>query len=173
VIFSRSPLRIGLFVLEVLALIAVFTVPADVKIYAVVALVLLIGVTFVVQLRQFGVERSQLQQTIAAHPGKMVLRTTLTEFPGLPLLQRSRVALLFADRAGLSFRGLQGVEVARVSADSILSIELAPLDRRLRVRPAIVSRIDGEQVAFTVGLTQDEQAANVVAIRTALGRPAG
>ena len=60
-----------------------------------------------------------------------------------------------------------------VPADSILSLELAPLVPRSPVRPFRVTTIDGGTYDFTGPMGQDAQVDAVVALRRALGRSAG
>lgn len=94
----------------------------------------------------------------------------LLQLEGARMRDRARVRLVAADRDGLSFRTRKDVEVVRVAADRILSIELAPLDPRNRLRPARAALADGAPVEFWIGNDPDRQAEIIVALRTALGR---
>ncbi|MGN6502501.1 MAG: hypothetical protein ACTHKX_06315 [Pseudolysinimonas sp.] len=124
------------------------------------------------QLLRFRAEARALAQLVASHPGQTVRPTSLREFPGLGRVEQTRVVLVVAGPDGLSFRDLHDAEVARVLAERILSLELAPLQPRQPVRPAILTTVDGT-VRFTVGVTDDQRLDAIVAIRTALGRAAG
>jgi hypothetical protein len=124
------------------------------------------------QLLRFRAEARTLAQLVAAHAGQTARATAVREFPGVDRRDLLRVALVVADREGLSFRDLRDVEVVRLPADRILTVELAPLQPRQPFRPAVVTTLDGP-VRFTVGATSDQQLDGIVAIRTALGRPAG
>jgi hypothetical protein len=166
----RSPLGIGFTVVSFAAIVAVFLVPKNVQWIALIVAVLLILANVGEQLLQFRAEARAVTALIAAYPETMARPTSLTTFGDLRRPQLQRVGVVFADRSGLSFRTPSDAEVARVDADRILSIELAPLDRRVPIRPAVVTTIDGSPVAFTVGANQDAQAEAIVALRKALGR---
>jgi hypothetical protein len=135
------------------------------------ALVLLLAVV-AVQLLRFRARVRAVARLVEAHAGATARPTSLRESPGLDARGLRRVVLLVAGREGLSFRDLQDVEVVRIPADRILSVELGPLQQRQAFRPAVVSTLDGP-LRFTVGLSEDQQLDGIIAIRTALGRPAG
>ena len=124
------------------------------------------------QLLRFRAEARALARLVDAHAGEVARATAVREFPGADVRDLRRVVLLVASRDGVSFRDLQDSEVMRIPADRILSVELGPLQQRQLVRPAVVTTLDGE-ARFTVGITEDQQLDAIVAIRTALGRPAG
>ena len=168
----RRPLGYVLAVTSFAAVIAVILVPGQVKLPVLVGALVLILLNTGEMLLQFRTEAAAANAVVSAHPGATILRTALRDFPGLSKRDRDRVVVVLADRSGLSFRDTADVDVARVRADAVLSIELAPLDRGAPVRPAVVTTLDGV-VRFTVGVTPDQQLDAVVAIRTALGRPSG
>jgi hypothetical protein len=113
------------------------------------------------------------EAVVAAHPDETVLQTRLFALPGASELARARVVALIAAADGLSFRDLADTEVLRVDSDRILAVEIAPLTSGAAVRPARVTLLDGGHAEFWIGSTPDEMVDAVVAIRTALGRPAG
>lgn len=108
-----------------------------------------------------------------AHPGVLVLPTGLVDAGNLLPTRRAAVVAVLADRAGLSFRDRSDAEVLLVPAEEIMSLELAPLNPRSRVRPLRVEQVGGAPIAFWAGTTEDQQLASIIALRAALGRPAG
>jgi hypothetical protein len=82
------------------------------------------------------------------------------------------VIAVAADRRGLSFRDHDDREVLLVPPERILSLELAPLVPGQGLRPLRATTIDGA-IDFTGPAGPDAQVDAVVALREALGRPAG
>ena len=160
-------------ILSLAAIVAIFVVPKNVQWIAIVFAVLLIIASTSELLLQLRTEGAAVRRIIAAHPEATAQPTSLLVFDGVTRIDRLSVGVVLADRGGLSFRNRADVEVARVPADRILSLELAPHNPRVPLRSAVVATIDGSPVEFTVGAKPDDQAEAIVAIRTALGRPAG
>jgi hypothetical protein len=108
-----------------------------------------------------------------AHPGEVVLATGLVDAGDLTPLERGRVVAVIADAGGLSFRDGADAEVLSVPVGDILSLELAPLNPRSRMRPLRLERLGGSPIAFWAGSTEDQLLESVIALRTALGRSPG
>jgi hypothetical protein len=143
--------------------------------YAVLGLVVLALVVVSVVVASSLVRRSVdgVRRVREAHPGEVVLATGLIEAEGPASVRRAAVVAVVADRPGLSFRDARDDEVLMVPAESILSLELAPLNPRSRMRPLRVEHLGGAPIVFWAGTTEDQQLESVIALRTALGRSAG
>lgn len=142
--------------------------------YAVLGLAVLALVVVSVVVASWLVRRSVdgVRRVRESHPGEVVLATGLAEAGEVPPLQRAGVIAVIADAGGLSFRDRTDAEVLLVPAADILSLELAPLNPRSRMRPLRLERLGGSPVAFWAGTTEDQQLDAVIALRTALSRAA-
>lgn len=166
---TRSPLGVALTVVTLASIVAVFLVPRDVKWAVVVLTVLLIGANYARAFAGFREERAAVTAFVARHPGETAIATGLAEYEEVSRADRQRVIGVVVDRGGLSFRDRADVEVAHVSENRVLSIDLAPLRPRSASRPLLVTLADGPPVAFWVGNQPDQQVDAVVAVRAALG----
>ncbi|MEO8095449.1 MAG: hypothetical protein ABI632_11010 [Pseudolysinimonas sp.] len=154
-----------------IAILLILLGPASLRWLAFVVVAIGLGVNALLLRRGIRADRAAVERIVASHPGSVVRPTGLSGQPGMSRAQRSRVVALIADRSGLSFRDAADAEVLKVPADGILSLELGPMNGR--IRPAQVTRLDGPTVEFFVGASEDRQLDTIVAVRKALGRPTG
>lgn len=133
---------------------------------AIVVVVVNVGLNFLL-VRSI---RSDAANVVAAHPGAVVFPSGIASWSQGQPAERESVVAVVADRQGLSFRDHRDREVLLVSAGSILSLELAPLDPRARFRPFRIETIDRGTIDFTGPAGPDAQVDAVVALRSALGR---
>jgi hypothetical protein len=131
----------------------------------------LVAANVALALRTFRMMRADSARVLAAHAGSVAFPSGIASWPGSDRAQRESIIAVTADRRGLSFRDDRDHEVLLVPADRDLSLELAPLEPR-RIRPFRVTTID-MTVDFTGPPAPDAQVDAIVALRTALGRPAG
>jgi hypothetical protein len=117
--------------------------------------------------------RADTARVLAAHPDSTAFPTGIVAWPDGDRAARESVVAVVADRNGLSFRDHEDREALLLPADRIMSLELAPLERRARFRPLRVTSIDGGTFDFLGPATPDAQVDAVVALREALGRKAG
>lgn len=122
--------------------------------------------------RLFGL-RGAWRRVIDAHVGEVVFPTLIVRWPSSPRSLRNSVIAFVVTRTGISLRDRRDREVLLLPADGILSIELAPLTRSA-FRPLRVTTIDNGELDLAMSQVRpDDQVDAVVAVRTALGRPAG
>lgn len=129
-------------------------------------------VSILLTVRTFRAMRDDAARVVVAHPDQVAFASGISSWPGADRAERERVIVVAADRRGLSFRDHDDRELLLVPPDSIMSLELAPLDPRAGLRPLRVTTIDGS-IDFSGPLTPDQQVDAVVALRTALGRATG
>jgi hypothetical protein len=172
-VIGRSPLGTALSVLSLLSIPVAFLVPPEFRWPALGVMLLLILANFAHAMWWFRAARRAAEAVVAAHPGRTAMVAGITEREGSTRSERARVVAVTADRGGLSFRDRSDIEVLHLAAGSILSLELAPLDPRTRLRPARVTLADGAPVSFWLGVKPDALAEAIVELRTALGRAAG
>jgi hypothetical protein len=118
----------------------------------------------------FRAMRADSARVVAAHPDSAAFPTGIVMWPEGDRAKRESVIAVVADQSGLSFRDHEDREVLLLPADRILSLELAPLERRARFRPLRVTSIDGGTFDFLGPANPDAQVDAVVALRQALGR---
>jgi hypothetical protein len=171
-VIGRRPVEVASTLVILASVAAVFLVPKSVQWVALIICLALIGANFARVLWGFREERRRAEAIVAAHPGETAFGTGLIALDEVSASDKARVVAVIVTKNGLSFRDRDDAEVGQVAAARILSIELAPLEPR-KIRPAIVTLIDGAPVRFYVGGGPDQQAEAILAIRTALGRPAG
>jgi hypothetical protein len=164
-----TPLQIALWAGFLAAVLGIVLLPSGLRGFAAAAAIIFAAANIATQFWVFRTERRQVEGVLAAHEGETVIGTGLLSFDHIPTADRARVRAVIAARDGLSFRDANDVEVAQLAASRIMSVELAPLEPR-KVRPAVVTLIDGAPVRFFVGGSDDQQAQNIMAIRAALGR---
>jgi hypothetical protein len=121
----------------------------------------------------FRATRADSARVLAAHPDAVAFPTGIVAWPQGDRAERESAIVVVADRSGLSFRDHEDREVLSLAADGILSLELAPLERRARFRPLRVTTIDGGTFDFLGPARPDAQVDAVVALRQALGRQVG
>ena len=121
----------------------------------------------------FRLMRLDSARVLAAHPDSTAFASGITAWPTGDRAERESVIAVVADRRGLSFRDHEDREVIMLPADRIMSLELAPLEPRARLRPFRVTTIDGGTFDFTGPMKPDAQVDAVVALREALGRKGG
>ncbi|MEO5921496.1 MAG: hypothetical protein ABIQ01_10195 [Pseudolysinimonas sp.] len=131
----------------------------------------LFGLNIALVFRTLRLIRADAARVVAAHPGEVAFPSQLISWLGGARTERDSVVAITADRRGLSFRDQDDREVLLVEPERIMSLELAPLEPR-RVRPFRVTTIDGV-IDFSGPAKPDEQVDAIVALRTAIGRPAG
>ena len=117
--------------------------------------------------------RGAWRRVTEAHAGSVVYPTLIVRWPQSARRIRTAVIAFVVDGAGISLRDRDDREVLLLPADGILSIELGPLTRSA-FRPLRVTTIEQGEIDFAMSQVHpDDQVDAVVAIRTALGRPAG
>lgn len=168
--------RTVLIVVVVLAIVWVLGPAVGVALPTPVFIAILVGgllANFGLVFWSFRRMRADAANVLAAHEGAVAFGTAIIAWPAAVRAERERAIVLVADEGGLSFRDHEDREVLLVPADHILSLELAPLVPRARLRPFRVTTIDGMTVDFAGSPTVDGQVDQIVALRTALGRSAG
>lgn len=117
--------------------------------------------------------RGAWRRVVDAHEGAVVFPTLVVRWPQSARRTRGAVIAFVVDRAGISLRDRDDREVLLLAADGILSIELGPLTRSA-FRPLRVTTIDNGELDLAMSQVRpDDQVEAVVAVRSALGRPAG
>jgi hypothetical protein len=117
--------------------------------------------------------REDSLRVVAAHPDAVAFPSGIASWWATDRAERESIIAVAADARGLSFRDHDDREVLLVPPDHIMSLELAPLEPRSRLRPFRVTTTDGATIDFTGPAGQDAQVDAVVALRTALGRATG
>jgi hypothetical protein len=163
---------VGLAIASLVAIAAVLFVPAGYRAVAGGVALLLVAANVGHSFWQLRTERAAARAVVDAHPGETARIVGLAAREGSTAAERARVVAVVAGREGLSLRDRADAEVLHLAADRILSIELGPMVPR-RARPVRIELIDGAPVELWAGADEDRLLDTVVALRTALGRPAG